>query len=674
MKISLNWLKDYVDFSISAQEISDIMSDLGLPTESIEQVGDDTVIDLEVTSNRGDCLSVIGVARELAAAIGAELKLPQIEIDYLDQDTSRFIDVTISQPQLCNRYTARYIEGVKIGETPQWMRERLEAVGIRSVNNVVDATNYAMMETGQPPHAFDYDKLDGDRIHVRKAMLGERIVSIDSTKCDLSVDMLIIADESKPVAIAGVMGGLNSEVTAQTTRILLEDAHFDPVSVRTTARSLGISSDASFRFERHVDVEMIEWASSRTAQLIQMVAGGKVAQGVVDASPVPYEPKTVIMRLSRLNTLMGYDFNADKVNQIFTALEFEPEYDSAKGQFKCIAPSWRHDINREVDLIEEAARFVGYSQIPARNQITVQLSQKDRRYAVAQNIFESLSACGFYETLSVTFTDDKVAALFSPLEHDKYFGVKDVTRKSANKLRQTLLGSLCTILKNNHNTGSKSCRFYELADTFETVAAGNENHLSEKTKLALLCDGDLRLVRGTIESIVKKLNKVSKVDFVPAQVYWAKVGADVLIDGKKVGVAGILNDKVAQFFDFKDSRPAALEIEFDSLMDIEGKIVKIKHLPKYPSISRDISVIVDESAAWSQIESIVIKNAPQELEGVAFVDIYRGKPIDQGKKSVTFTMTFRDDLGTLTHQQVDQFEATIVEGLKNKLGALLRTA
>ena len=262
MKILLSWLNGYIETDLSAERIAEILSDLGLPCEGIEPLAGDAVIDLEVTSNRGDCLSLIGVARELAAATGRQLKIPTVDLEESDKDVTDFASVEIEDPDLCCRYTARVIEDVKVGPSPDWLVNRLEALGLRIVNNVVDATNYAMFETGQPPHAFDYDKINEGKIIVRNARPGERIVSIDGSKCDLAPDILIIADPSGPVAVAGVMGGLETEVTRTTTRILLEDAYFDPVSVRRTARQLALPSESSFRFERIVDIDSIAGPSS----------------------------------------------------------------------------------------------------------------------------------------------------------------------------------------------------------------------------------------------------------------------------------------------------------------------------------------------------------------------------------------------------------------------------
>jgi len=402
MKISLDWLSNYVDIDKSPTEVAQILSDLGFPTEGIEKVAGDTVIDIEVSSNRGDCLSHIGVARELAAATGKDLRLPQVDLPESDEDVAKFVEVAIDAPDLCSRYTARVIIGVKVGPSPDWMAKRLEAVGVRSVNNVVDATNYAMMETGQPPHAFDYDKLAGGKISVRTASAGESLISIDETKCDLTDDMLIIADAKKPVAIAGVMGGLESEINDSTTTILLEDAHFDPVTVRTTSRRLGISSESSFRFERYVDTEMIDWASQRTAQLITQVAGGKVAKGVADVYPAKWQPKKVTMRVSRLNKLLGIELTKDEAVKILTGLGLEPKLKDTD-TLECTTPTWRHDVYREADLIEEVARSHGYNKIPVERKISIEVAPVDKHESVASQLRSFLNGCGFYETINVSF-------------------------------------------------------------------------------------------------------------------------------------------------------------------------------------------------------------------------------------------------------------------------------
>jgi len=669
MKVSVDWLREYVEIDVSAERIAEILMNLGLPCEGIEQVGDDTVIDVEVTSNRGDCLSHIGIARELAAATGKALRLPEVTFEEMDRPASELVAVEIREPAACGRYTARVIEGVKIGPSPDWVVRRLEAVGMRSVNNVVDATNYAMMETGQPPHAFDYATIEGKRIIVRKAVPGEQLVSIDGTRCELTPDMLVIADAHRPVALAGVMGGLQTEVTDATTTILLEDAWFDPVSIRTTSRRLSLPSEASFRFERIVDIERIDWAAQRTAQLIVQFAGGRIAKGVVDAYPRRPEPKQVRMRLSRLSKLLGIDVPQETAMKILAALQFEPRLED--GAIICTSPTWRSDISREVDLIEEVARVYGYEKVSTRRRIQIEATPADARQKLSEAVGTFLNGCGYYETVNVTFADRGVADLFVA-PGAGHLAVRDVTRKTGNLLRQTLLTSLLEVLKTNVNAKNLPCCIYEMADTF--VPTGVKDSLpQERTKLALVTDGGLRQLRGAVEGLIQGINRTADVRFEPAELVWAQVGARILVNGREIGQAGVFSDAVRQKFDFKDITPCGAELDFEDLMSLKSGPIKTRSIPRFPAIERDLSILVSEQTAWAQIAQAVESGAPAELEETQFVDIYRGKGITPGKKSVTLSLRFRDEDGTLTHDVVDRHQAAILESLAKAVGAELRT-
>ena len=671
MKISLNWLADYVETGLEAERIAEILSDLGFPCEGIEHLDHDVVLDVEVTSNRGDCLSHIGVARELAAATGKELGLPRIDLNEMDKPASDFTQVDIREPDLCGRYNARVIEGVKVGPSPDWMVRRLEAVGMRSVNNVVDATNYAMMETGQPPHAFDFSTIAERRIVVRKAAPGERIVSIDGTQCELTPDMLVIADARRPVALAGVMGGLETEVGEATTTILLEEASFDPVSIRTTSRRLSLPSEASFRFERIVDIENIDWASRRTAHLIIQVAGGRAARGVVDAYPRRPEAREVRMRLSRLGKLLGLEVPQDEVMKILAALCFKPRVQDDCAI--CAVPTWRSDIEREVDLIEEVARVHGYSKVPTRRKIQIEAVPADARHTMERSVGTFLNACGFYETVTVGFVDQAVADLLTPGQGTRHLGVRDVSRKSANLLRRTLLGSLLGVLKTNVNAKNLPCRIYEIADTFMPTDEADRLP-QEEAKLALVTDSDLRQLRGAVEGLIRSFDQHAKLEFAPADVPWAEVGAHIIVDGRAIGEAGIFSASICKELGFKDVHPCGAELSFAALMALKGGPVKIKPIPRFPAVERDLSIVVAEETPWADIARAVQGAAPAELEDVQFVDIYRGRGIGAGQKSVTLSLRFRDEDGTLTHETVDGYQEAIVKSLAESVKAELRTA
>lgn len=549
------------------------------------------------------------------------------------------------------------------------MKKRLEAVGVRSVNNIVDATNYAMLENGQPTHAFDNDKLSGGKIIVRNAKKGEQLVSIDETKCELKEDMLMITDASGPVAIAGVMGGLDSEINDNTTTVLLEAAHFAQLAVRTSARGLNIASEASFRFERNVNLDQVDYASLRTMQLIQMTAGGKVCKDIVDAYPAKYEQVKVSMRLDRMNKLLGIEVDIDEVENILTRLGFEPEIND--GIVDCTAPTWRNDISREVDIIEEVIRCHGYNQIPTEKKINIEIANINHEQKFKCDLRNYLSGCGFYETINVTFTDKETAQLFKVHKSSNYLGVKDVTRKNANLLRDSLIGSLMGVYKVNHNAGNTDCSIYEIAHTF--AVDEKTGKADEKKKLAMLCDSDFRKLKGVIEGLVEFLNKDAVCEFTADQVNWATAFARIKVNSNEIGHIGMVSKDTCGKMDMKNIEPVVSELDFAGLMELQAGPVEVEDISRYPAIVRDLSIIVDEDKLWEDIIGCVEKPKCEILQDVSFVDIYRGKPVEKGKKSVTLSLCFRDDDGTLTHEQVDGYEKAIVDSLDGGVGAKLRT-
>ena len=671
MKISLNWLKEYVAINESPQELCALLSNIGFGIEGVEQAGDDTVIDIEITSNRGDCLCHIGIAREIAAAMGREVVLPKVKYEPVKKDIAGMVSVEILEPKLCGRYTARIIEGVKVGPAPAWMAKRLEAVGLRSVNNVVDATNYAMMETGQPPHAFDYSKIKDGKIIVRLAKKSEKLVSIDGTECKLEPDMLVITDPSGPVAIGGVMGGITTEVSGSTTSILLEDASFDPVSIRKTSRNLNLPSEAAYRFGRGVDIEQIDWASQRTAQLIAQAAGGKIIEGVVDAYPgkVPNN-RMVTMRFGRVKKVLGIDVPQQTIFEILRGLSFSPQKNETD-KILCTIPTWRPDITREIDLIEEVARIYGFDKIGISQKISIEVVPVDKRQKTVEAVSGFLNSCGFYETITPGFCEDNIAKLITGSTSQSHLVVQDESSRTANLLRSSLIGSLLEVLGRNYNSGSKNIKIYEIANVFKKLQGGSH---TEHCSLAALCDGDFRILKGAIEGAIKTVDGAVEVGFNPADVFWAKSGAEITLNGQKIGSAGVVKDQILSELGIKAAVVCAAEINFDQLASIEKNAVKMKPLPKFPAISRDLSLIIDEPVQWQRIKEIIQSKAPSELEEIKFEGIYRGKPIPADKKSVTVSLCFRDEDGTLKHQTVDGWEKDIVSTLGSTIGAELRKA
>jgi phenylalanyl-tRNA synthetase beta chain len=466
------------------------------------------------------------------------------------------------------------------------------------------------------------------------------------------------------------MGGLDTEVSDATTTVLLEDAFFSPLSVRTTSRNLSLPSEAAFRFCRIVDIENIDWASKRTAQLMIQVSGGKAAKGVIDAYPGKPKPKQATLRLARLKKLLGIEVPNNTVIQILTRLGFEPKQNGE--QIICSVPTWRSDVYREADLIEEVARVYGYDRIPTENAITIEVSPTDTRKKTIDAIGTYLTGCGFYETVTISFIDGRDAELFAQNEDKRHLSVKDVTRTGTNLLRQSVLPSLFGVIKTNHNVGNTPCRLFEIADTYIPAQAGKLP--AEKTRLTITCDSDFRDIKGVVDGLLKTIASDAVVKFEPCEINWAQAGVKVIANNKLGGLIGMASQQVLDRFDFKNITICGAELDLEQLLALHAGSIKVKQLPKFPAIKRDLSLLVNEDVVWADIEAGVNKKAPAELEELQFMDIFRGKNIPQGKKSVTLSLWFRDADGTLTHETVDGFQTEILKSLTESIDAELRTA
>ncbi len=673
MKISLDWLKDYVDYTGTVAELVELLTHVGFPVEETHQVGDDWMLDVEVTSNRPDCLGHIGIAREVAAAAGLSWRLPEVNLVEDDpKDVSEYAVVKDEALDLCSRYTARVVTGVKVGPSPDWMVRRLETIGLRSINNVVDITNYILMEIGQPIHSFDYNRLENGMIIVRRADEEEVIETIDHTQHKLNADMLVIADASRPVAVAGVMGGVDSEVSEETSIILMESAHFNPLSVRKTSRALALSSDSSFRFERNVDWEMAEWASQRSCALLRELAGGKIARGVIDLQDSPPPARTVALRMERLKLYTGIDFKPDYVTAILGRLGFEPNYNN--GLITCQVPSWRYnDVSQEVDLIEEVIRIHGFEPIATENSIHIRLTTPDKFQKTRESVVSVLHGCGYFETISVAFIEDVYHRPFTP-DNFQPVRVSEYIRKENNALRSSLLPSLMVCRRRNQDSGNEACYLYELAATHVPVTGGGVPR--ENVYLSLLGDGDLRSMRGVLETLVLQLDRASRLTCRPAPIFWARPegGAELVVNDKVIGVIGVPAEPVMKAYDLE--KPLCLaEIDFSALIELQGAIPQLKPLIRFPAIIRDLSLVLDEPIRWIDLEQAIRlagQCAGDNLRDVRFIGIYRGKGIEKGKKSLTLSMEFRRAEGTLTHEEVDGWQQTILTALKGQLAADLR--
>ena len=669
MKVSLNWLTDYVDISVPVEQLGQLLTDSGLSLEELIESETDIVLDLDVTSNRPDCLGHLGVAREIAAVTGAKFTPPTIGKIPTSGEVNELASVEVLAPDMCPRYTARVIRDVQIGPSPQWLVERLEAIGLRSVNNVVDVTNYVLMEYSQPLHSFDSDKLAGKQVVVRRAKAGEVMVSIDQTTCRLDEDMLIIADAEKAVAIAGVMGGLDTEVSAETVNLLIESAQFDPLAIRRTSRRLQLMSESNFRFERGVDPVAVDAASLRACEMIVELAGGTLAEGLIDIWAKPWQQKAITLRPARCDALLGVPTPVSRQKQILARLDLAPEEQGEA--LVCKIPPHRSDLRCEADLIEEVGRIEGYGRIPTSSQVShAVVSQPPSRQAM-RSIGRSMTAAGFDEAISSTFVDAEEARLFG---QDDSIAVDAKIRKTNNALRATLLPSLLRACKVNHDAGNSDVSLFELASVF---GPGWSGHLpQEHVELAAVTTRELRDIRGAIQATATCLDPEVQLSVAasPLSGFAPGMSGEILVGGNKAGVIGMIDPGVLDHYGMSVDRPiAAAAISFAAIAATVHKLKQYKPLSKFPAVRRDLSLIVDEDVTWNDLAAAIADIDQPIRSAVEYVTTYRGRQIPAGRKSVTIQITYRSDQGTLRGEQADQQADEVVSKLKDKINAELRT-
>ena len=682
MDISIKWLNDYFaknDPTVTTEEAGEVLTALGFPVEGITELPNgDTCVDFELTSNRGDCACHIGFAREIAAKTGRTLILPEVPAapGTTEKTASDFATVEIEDLDGCPRYTGWVIKNCKIGPSPSWLVERLVAIGLRSINNAVDITNFVLHELGQPTHVFDMKKLRKKEgkpaIIVRRSSKGEKLTTLDGNEHELPKGMLVIADAERPVALAGVMGGLDTEVDETTVDILLEAATFNPLDVRICARRLKTSTDSSYRFERIVEPRTVEYAARRCATLIAELTGGTLLQGFIDAGkPLP-QSQQVTLRCQRCRDLLGINVSDETQKKHLQGLGLEPVLEN--GRITCTIPPHRTDLYREVDLIEEVARMENFDCVPIHNRLQVVVHSPQSTEQAKQRIREILTGLGYYETITFTFVSKKNASPF--LENGmKLLQVEDERRKAEPYLRPSLTPSLMHCRRSNQNSTSTDIRLFELAATFARV----NNKVHEKRVLSLLADAQdkqdgLRSLRTAVEAVVRDMsgeNCVIEKITPPIQALDSAASGRIIMEGKEIGTIGLINKSTQDIFDL-DKPVAVAELDLDLLTDAYPPSVLVKPLPQFPHIERDLSLLVDEELPWSAIEDIINKAKLEYLESYDYVTTFRGKQIGAGKKSVTLRLRFRDDKGTLRHEQVDPQAERLTEALINNTGAVLR--
>ncbi len=669
MNVSYAWLKDYVETDLGYVEAAKVLTQIGLNVDTIEDLPDgDGMLDVEVTQNRPDCLGHIGVARELAAAVGAKVRLPDIACPESDEKCETAVRVQIDDLDLCPLYTARVIRGVTVGPSPDWLVRRLEAVGVRPVNNIVDVTNYVLMETSQPLHAFDFAGIRDGRIVVRRANAGEHFVAIDHTEHDLTLDRLVIADATHAVALAGVMGGAETEIADSTTDVLIEAAVFDPLSIRNTSRTLLMMSESSFRFERRVDPCGTDWAGRRACGLIVEVAGGKVARGVVTVGkPLP-EPAELVLRVPRIETLLGLAIPGDVAADILAHLQCEV-LEATADRIRVRVPSWRPDLEREVDLIEEIARHHGYDKIPESRRTPITISAPTKAERVREIVSHILTAAGYFEAVTFSFTSR---------DHAVRFRRTDVTaepltcRGTTLALRESLLAGVMESLRINRGAGEADAKLFEIAKRF--VPVEGRDLPREEQMLALAGPDDFASVRGVVEAVFEALRLSSRIAFASTDRYpdlEPGAAAEIELDAEPVGMIGRATEEAAEEFDL-DEPPVVAEIHYERLVEAAELEPTAEPLPHFPAITRDLALLVDDAVTWADIERAVAATDVLELESLEPVDVYRGKQVPAGKKSVAVRLILRSHDATLTHEQADEMQAQILTALDETVGAVLR--
>lgn len=671
MIVSWKWLQEYVAAGAAVEEFARRMMLAGFNHESTEPVGDDWAVDLEITSNRPDCLGQIGLAREAAVLFEKQLKLPAARPAAGKTDVASLTKVTLAAPQACPRYLARVICGVRVGPSPAWLVERLQTLGIAAINNLVDITNYVLMECGQPLHAFDYQKLAGKEIVVRHAKPGETLMAIDHQTYKLDPAMCVIADRDNPVAIAGVMGGAATEITAATVDVLIEAAEFDPLSVRTTSRKLALRSDSSYRFERGLDPEGVDWASRRCCELILQLAGGELASGAIDVGRQSPPHIAVVLRWNQIERVLGIAISPEAARRVLTALGLkELTITPEQGEFSI--PSWRRDLTREIDLIEEIARVTGYDAIPEDRAVPQVPSSRTRRDRVVAKLRTALVCAGFDEALTLSAVEEEASAAFSPWCAAEPLRASMPVLRRADRLRRSLLPSLLTARRINETFSNPQADLFETAKVYWPREAGLPH---EEPMLALCGGGDFFALKGILETLLAALEPMAELTVKPFAnpLFAAGRGAELYLGDEHVGYLGEVGKAGLAKFELRHAVTVA-EIKIAALDAAAELIPQAVELSPFPPVERDLNLVVAEEVRWAELEQTVLANAGPLLERLDYRDTWRdADKLGPGKKSLLFSLLLRGQSATLTGGDADQVRDAVVRACGIKHGAELRT-
>ena len=627
---------------------------------------DESVAEFEITSNRPDCMSIIGLARESAATFGRDFKVPEIKPTGNDEDVNDYARVEIADPALCSRFVARAVKNVKIGPSPKWMQNRLTSCGLRAINNVVDITNYIMLEYGQPMHAYDLDNVEGRKIIVRNAGDGEMLETLDDQPRELKSGMIAISDEKRAIGVAGVMGGANSEVTDGTTTVLFESACFNPVLVRRGAKALGMRTDASALFEKGLDSENCLNAINRACELIEEMGGGEVVGGAIDVYPVKKQNTVLPFEPEKMNKFLGTDISESDMINYLTRLEFKVE------DGKVVVPTFRGDIESMADIAEEVARLYGYDNLPTtmmKGRVVV--GGKTMKQKIEDRIRDILTAYGMYETITYSFIDPKEFEM-TRIPMDNVVRITNPLGEENSIMRTSMLSSIIKTLKTNYNRRTSSAKIFELGMTY--IPCG-ETLPDEKQVVAMGMYGgcDFFDLKGHVQGLLEDLG-IKKITFETESEnlsYHPGRCARVLTNGETLGVMGQVHPSVAEEFKI-DAEIYCAELDFNTLLKHATFDRKYKVLPKFPASSRDIALVIDNSISVGEIEKIIGRNRANILESFKLFDVYAGEQVGKNKKSVAYSLTFRAADRTLTDGEINQVVDKILAELKENLNAELR--
>ncbi|WP_027340645.1 phenylalanine--tRNA ligase subunit beta [Halonatronum saccharophilum] len=659
--------------------------DFTVGNKLVEELGlNDAIIELDLTPNFSHALSIYGVAREIAAITGNELKKAEVDLKEEEIVVNDLIEIEVKDSDLSPRYAGRVIKGVKVEESPLWLKQRLESIGVRSVNNIVDITNLILMELGQPLHAFDYNKIEDNKVIVRRANEGEKLTTLDGEEKNLDEEILVIADAQKPLCIAGVMGGENSEVTEETVDIFLESANFNPGSVRSTSKKVGIHSDASHRFERGVDINLVEVALDKAAQLISQVGGGKVAKGMIDLYPHKVEETEIKLRTKRVNKLLGAQLAKINLKRLLESLHFVVEDEGDHLGVK--VPTYRVDVEKEIDLVEEIARSYGYDEIEAiEPKAKIVQGKKSWSQKVEDKVKGMLAHLGLFEVKNYSFTSPED---FDKINMPKEDSAREVIELSSplgyeySVMRRTLIPSLLNNIVVNLNQKVEDIGIFELAKVFEPV---KEQELpKEEFKLAAAVSrSDLAdrwnvsapgffYLKGVLEQMFNSLG-IENVEFLAGELSFLHPGRTAIlkVDDKEIGYLGELHPDVLENYKIK-TRVTAFELDFTSIVKYSTANRAYQSLPKYPALTRDIALVVKKDVSSLEIKNIIWDIANNILESLELFDLYEGEQLLEGHKSLAYSLAYRVQDRTLTDDEVNEVQNKIEKVLYKRLGAKIR--